>query len=253
MIYFVGAGSGDPELITLKGKRLLDCADVIIYAGSLVNPELLKDVKSGCLIYDSSGMTFEEVIEVMKNAEKNNKMTVRLHTGDCSIYGAVREQIDSLDRLEIKHEVVPGVSSFLAAAAALQKEYTLPNVSQTVIITRMEGRTAVPKEESIEELAKHRASMVLFLSVGMLKELVEKLKTSYPETTPVAVVYKASWQDQKIVTGNLKNITEKTESEGITKTALVMVGDFLDDNDNYELSRLYDKTFTHGFRKGISE
>lgn len=251
MVYFVGAGAGDPELLTIKGKRLIDNADVVIYAGSLVNPEVLKDVKKDCAVYDSAGMNLEEVLDVMKAAEAEGKTTVRVHTGDSSIYGAIREQLDALDKLNIEHEVVPGVSSFLAAAAAMQKEYTLPDVTQTVILTRMEGRTPVPERESIEELAKHRATMVLFLSVGMIDELVMKLKTSYPETTPVAVVYKASWTDQKIIYGTLSDIAAKVKEAGIKKTALVTVGDFL--GNEYELSKLYDKTFTHEYRQGISE
>lgn len=250
MIYFVGAGAGDPELLTIKGKRLIDQADVIIYAGSLVNPAVLQNVKPDCQIYDSSGMTLEEVLAVMQESEKAGKTTVRVHTGDASIYGAIREQLDALDAMGISHEVVPGVSSFLAVAAAMQKEYTLPNVSQTVILTRMEGRTPVPERERVEELAKHRATMIFFLSVGQIDELVKKLCTSYPATTPVAVVYKASWPDQKIVQGTLANISEKVKAAGITKTALVTVGDFL--GDSYALSKLYDKTFTHEFRKGIS-
>ncbi len=251
MVYFVGAGAGDPELLTIKGKRLIDNADVVIYAGSLVNPAVLSDVKPGCVIYDSAGMTLEEVLDVMRDAEAQGKTTVRVHTGDSSIYGAIREQLDALDRMEIEHEVVPGVSSFLAAAAAMQKEYTLPNVSQTVILTRMEGRTPVPERESIEQLAKHRATMIMFLSVGRIEELVRRLCTSYPKTTPVAVIYKASWPEQKIVTGTLSDIAQKVKEAGISKTALVTVGDFL--GDSYELSKLYDKTFTHEFRQGVSE
>lgn len=251
MVYFVGAGAGDPELLTIKGKRLIDNADVVIYAGSLVNPAVLSDVKPECVIYDSAGMTLEEVLNVMRDAEAQGKTTVRVHTGDSSIYGAIREQLDALDRLGIEHEVVPGVSSFLAAAAAMQKEYTLPNVSQTVILTRMEGATPVPERESIEQLAKHRATMIMFLSVGRIEELVRRLCTSYPKTTPVAVIYKASWPEQKIVTGTLSDIAQKVKEAGISKTALVTVGDFL--GDSYELSKLYDKTFTHEFRQGVSE
>lgn len=251
MVYFVGAGAGDPELLTIKGKRLIDNADVVIYAGSLVNPAVLSDVKPECVIYDSAGMTLEEVLNVMRDAEAQGKTTVRVHTGDSSIYGAIREQLDALDRLGIEHEVVPGVSSFLAAAAAMQKEYTLPNVSQTVILTRMEGATPVPERESIEQLAKHRATMIMFLSVGRIEELVRRLCTSYPKTTPVAVIYKASWPEQKIVMGTLSDIAQKVKEAGISKTALVTVGDFL--GDSYELSKLYDKTFTHEFRQGVSE
>ncbi len=250
MVYFVGAGAGDPELLTIKGKRLIDKADVIIYAGSLVNPAIFAEVKPDCKLYDSAGMHLEEVLSVMEEAEQKGLTTVRVHTGDASIYGAIREQLDALDRLGISHQVVPGVSSFLAAAAALEKEYTLPGVTQTVILTRMEGRTPVPSQESIASLAQHQATMVLFLSVNRIEELVRQLCTSYPATTPVAVVYKASWEDQKIVTGFLENIAQKVQAAGITKTALVLVGEFL--GDQYQLSKLYDKTFTHEFRKGIS-
>lgn len=220
----------------------------MIYAGSLVNPEVLAGRKPSSKVYDSAGMTLEEVLAVMKETEQAGGTTVRVHTGDASIYGAIREQLDALDKLEIAHEVVPGVSSFLAAAAAMQKEYTLPEVTQTVILTRMEGRTPVPERERIEELAKHRATMVIFLSVGRIAELAERLKTAYPETTPVAVVYKASWPDETIVTGTLADIAEKVQAAGITKTALVTIGDFL--GDSYALSKLYDKTFTHEYRQG---
>lgn len=219
MVYFVGAGAGDPELLTIKGKRLIDHADVLIYAGSLVNPEVLADRKPESVVYDSAGMTLEEVLAVMKQAEQAGKTTVRVHTGDASIYGAIREQLDALDRMGIAHEVVPGVSSFLAAAAALQKEYTLPDVSQTVILTRMAGRTPVPELEQIESLAAHQATMVIFLSVGQIAELVQQLSTSYPLQTPVAVVYKASWPDQKLVTGTLETIAEQVQAAGIQKTA----------------------------------
>ncbi len=248
MVYFVGAGAGDPELLTLKGKRLIDHADTLIYAGSLVNPEVLAGRKPSSKVYDSAGMTLEEVLAVMKETEQAGGTTVRVHTGDASIYGAIREQLDALDKLGIAHEVVPGVSSFLAAAAAMQKEYTLPEVTQTVILTRMEGRTPVPERERIGELAKHRATMVIFLSVGRIAELAERLKTAYPETTPVAVVYKASWPDETIVTGTLADIAEKVQAAGITKTALVTIGDFL--GDSYALSKLYDKAFTHEYRQG---
>lgn len=251
MVYFVGAGAGDPELLTIKGKRLIDSADVVIYAGSLVNPAVLSDVRPACQVYNSAGMTLEEVLSVMKEAEQKGKTTVRVHTGDASIYGAIREQLDALDRLGIPHEVVPGVSSFLAAAAALQKEYTLPGVSQTVILTRLEGRTPVPPRERVEELAKHGATMVFFLSANRVGELAERLCTAYPAETPAAVVYKVSWPEQQIVTGTLQNIAEKTAAAGIHRTALVLVGEFL--GDSYELSKLYDKTFTHGYRKGKAE
>lgn len=246
MIYFIGAGPGDPDLITVKGKRYIDEADIIIYAGSLVNKELLKSSKKGTEIYDSAGMTLEEVLDVMLKGTHAGKKIARVHTGDPSIFGAIREQLDELDKQHIEYEIIPGVSSFLAAAAALKKEYTLPGVTQTVILTRMEGRTEVPSEEKIEALAQHKATMIIFLSIGMLDELVDRLKSGYKENTPVAVVYKASWPEQKIVQGTLQDIAEKVKKEGIRKTALVVVGDFL--GDEYKLSKLYDKSFTHEFR-----
>ena len=248
MVHFVGAGPGDPELITVKGKRLLEEADVIIYAGSLVNPQLLSLAKPGAEIHNSAPMTLEEVLAVMERAEAEGKTTVRLHTGDPSVYGAHREQMDALDERGIGYDVTPGVSSFLAAAASLKKEYTLPDVSQTVILTRKAGRTAVPEREDLKSLAKHRATMVIFLSVGQLEEVAEDLAPSYGWDAPAAVVYKASWEDERIVRGTLADIAGRTREAGITKTALIAVGGFL--GDDYQLSRLYDKTFTHGFRRG---
>ncbi|HHW47632.1 MAG TPA: precorrin-4 C(11)-methyltransferase [Clostridiaceae bacterium] len=246
MVYFIGAGPGDPELITVKGKKHIEEADIVIYAGSLVNKELLKYCKPSAQIYNSAGMTLDEVLKIMVKGVKEGKKIARLHTGDPSIYGAVREQMDALDRHGIQYKVIPGVSSFLATAAALKKEYTLPGVTQTVILTRMEGRTEVPSEERIEALAAHKATMVIFLSIGMIDELVSRLKAGYEENTPVAVVYKASWPEQKIVRGTLADIAGKVRAEGIKKTALVVVGNFL--GDEYELSKLYDKSFSHEFR-----
>jgi len=246
MIYFIGAGPGDPELITVKGKRLLEEAEIIIYAGSLVNRKLLDYAKEGCSVHNSAEMDLEQVLEVMEQGEKQNKRIVRLHTGDPSIYGAIREQMDELDRRNIKYEVVPGVSSFCAAAAALKKEYTLPGITQTLILTRMEGRTPVPGQESIESLAAHNATMVIFLSVQQIEELVERLKKGYSEDTPAAVVYKASWPDQKIIRGTLKDIAGRVKAGSVRKTALVVVGGFL--GDDYELSKLYDKSFSHEYR-----
>ena len=250
MVYFIGAGPGDPELITVKGKRLIEESDVIIYAGSLVNPQVLAGAKPTAEIYNSAGMTLPEVIEVMKQAEAEGKQVARVHTGDPSIYGAHREQMVRLDELGIAYEVVPGVSSFLATAAVLKREYTLPEVSQTVILTRMEGRTAVPEREQIEALAAHQATMVIFLSVGEIGTLSKRLQAGgYPADTPAAVVYKASWEDQKIVQGTLTDIAEKVKEAGIRKTALVTVGRFL--GDTFELSKLYDAHFTTEFRKGV--
>lgn len=250
MVYFIGAGPGDPELLTIKGKKIIDSADVIIYAGSLVNKEVLKDIKSGAKVYNSATMHLEEVIEVMKEAEKKNLMTARVHTGDPAIFGAHREQMDALEREGIEFCVIPGVSSFVAAAAALKKEYTLPEVTQSIILTRMEGRTPMPEKESIEAFAKHQATMVIFLSANRIEELVEQLQTSYPVDTPIALVYKASWPEEKIIQGNLGNIAELVRKANITKTGLIVVGRFL--GDQYALSKLYDKHFSHEYREAKS-
>lgn len=248
MIHFVGAGSGAEDLITVRGQRLLMEADVIIYAGSLVNEGHLKIAKEGCRILNSASMTLEEVIEEMKAAEKEGKMTVRLHTGDPSIYGAHREQMDLLDRENIPYDVVPGVSSFCGAAAALKAEYTLPDVSQSVIITRMAGRTLVPPMEEISLLAKHQATMVIFLSTGMLEELTQRLLAGgYQEDTPAAIVYKATWPEEKVFRGTVGTIAKMAKENNITKTALILVGNFL--GDQYDRSKLYDPGFSHEFRE----
>lgn len=248
MISFIGAGPGDPELLTIKGKRLIDSADVIIYAGSLVNPAVLSGHKDGAKIYNSALMDLDEVIAVMKEAEDAGKKCVRVHTGDPAIYGAHREQMDRLDELGIDYEVIPGVSSFLATAAVLEKEYTLPGKSQTVILTRMEGRTPMPEGEKLTDLARHRASMVIFLSIGFMDEMVQQLEAGgYPPETPVAVVYKATWPDQRILRGTLSDIAQKVRDAGIKKTALTVVGDFL--GDEHDLSKLYDRHFTTEFRQ----
>lgn len=245
-VYFIGAGPGDPELMTLKGKSIIEKADIMIYAGSLVNKEVLQWRKEGSEIHNSASMTLDEVIEVMQKGLAEDKLIARVHTGDPSIYGAIREQIDRLDELNVESVVVPGVSSFVASAAALKKEFTLPSVTQTVICTRMEGRTPVPEMESLDKLASHQASMAIFLSVQMIEKVVEKLTVHYPKTTPVAVVQRASWEDQKIVMGTLETIADKVKEENITKTAQILVGDFL--GDKYELSKLYDSTFSHEYR-----
>lgn len=252
MVYFLGAGPGDPELITVKGKRLIEEADVIVYTGSLVNPALFSEIKKDAAVYNSASMTLKEVMEVIGQAVKDGKKAVRVHTGDPSLYGAVREQMEELNRLGIDYEVVPGVSSFLAAAASLGREYTLPGVSQTVILTRMEGRTPVPEKEQIEALAAHQATMVIFLSVGQIEELCSRLmEGGYGAGTPAAVVYKASWPEEKIVQGTLGDLAKRVKKAGIRKTALVTVGEFL--GDAFALSRLYDENFSHEYRVGKCE
>ncbi len=248
MVQFVGAGCGAADLITLRGKKLLEQADVIIYAGSLVNPELLQYAKKECAIYNSAYMTLDEVIAVMQKAEQEQKLTVRLHTGDPSLYGAIREQMDRLRALHIDFAVCPGVSSFCGAAAALQAEYTLPNVSQTVIITRMAGRTPVPEKESIAQLAAHGATMVIFLSTGLLNELSKELqKGGYSADTPAAIVYKASWPEERVLRCTVATLEQTAKENNITKTALITVGNFL--GNDYELSKLYDASFETEFRK----
>ena len=248
MVHIVGAGSGAPDLITLRGAKLLGEADVVIYAGSLVNPELLKMTKEGCEIHDSAKMTLDDVVEVVKKAEAEGKMTVRLHTGDPSIYGAIREQMDRFDELKIEYDVCPGVSSFCGAAAALKTEFPLPDVSQSVILTRMAGRTGVRGQESIASFAAHGATMVIFLSTGMLEQLsAELIKGGYAPETPAAIVYKATWPDQKVLRCTVATLAETAAKEGVTKTALTIVGGCL--GDDYSLSKLYDPTFTTEFRK----
>ena len=248
MIYFVGAGAGAPDLITVRGARLLGVADVLGYAGSLVNPALLDYKKPGCVVYDSARMTLEEVIAVMAPAARAGQTVVRLHTGDPCVYGAHREQMDALDRLGLEYEVCPGVSSFCGAAAALRAEYTLPNVSQTVILTRMEGRTPVPESERIEALAAHGATMVIFLSAGRLEKLSQRLLAGgYAPDTPAAIVYKATWPDERIVRTTVAGLAEAGARAGITKTALITVGGFL--GEEYGRSRLYDPSFATGFRE----
>lgn len=253
MVYFVGAGCGAKDLITVRGARLLSQADVIIYAGSLVNPELLEYAKPDCGIYNSASMTLEEVVSVLERAAQEEKTAVRLHTGDPSVYGAIREQMDCLRERGIPFSVVPGVSSFCGAAAALQAEYTLPGVSQSVIITRMAGRTPVPEGEELSGLASHGASMAVFLSAGMLDGLRDKLLAggAYSPQTPAAIVYKATWPEEKAVVGTIEDLPRMARENGIDKTALILVGGFL--GERYERSKLYDPSFSHGFRKADSD
>ena len=248
MVHFVGAGSGAVDLITVRGAKLLGEADVVIYAGSLVNPELLNYCKEGCEIHNSATMTLEEVIAVIKKAENAQKTTVRLHTGDSSIYGAVREQFDELIELGIEYDVCPGVSSFCGAAASLKTEYTLPDVSQTVIITRTAGRTPVPERQSIASLAAHQATMVLFLSTKLTEKLqAELLEGGYPGGTPVAVVYKATWPEEKIFRCTVDTLHKTVTENGLTKTSLIIVGNCM--GDQYLRSMLYHPTFTTEYRE----
>lgn len=246
-VFFVGAGPGDPELITLKGRRLLEEADIIIYAGSLVNPEVLGFARKDAEIFDSASMNLEEIISVIEKGTDQGKKVVRLHTGDPGIYGAIQEQMNLLEQKKISYEVIPGVSSFSAAAAALKREFTQPGITQSIIITRIEGRTPVPPKEDLSLLSKHRGSMCIFLSVQKMEDVVSRLLEGYTPETPVAVVYKASWPQEKIILGNLSDIAQKVKEEGIEKTAMILVGDFI--SGSGEPSMLYDSGFTHGFRE----
>ncbi|PKM52062.1 MAG: precorrin-4 C(11)-methyltransferase [Firmicutes bacterium HGW-Firmicutes-7] len=248
MIKFVGAGPGDPELITVKGMKALQEADCVIYAGSLVNEKLLQYCKKEVFIHNSAEMNLDQVIEVMVEMEAQGKTTIRLHTGDPSIYGAIREQMDRLKVQNISYDVIPGVSSFLGAAASIKQEFTLPGVSQTIIITRLPGRTGKSEGGSLEELAKHQASMAIFLSVQAIEDVVATLGKSYSEDTPIAVIYKATWEDEKIVQGTLKDIAKKVKDAGITRFAQILIGNFM--ADKYELSKLYDANFSHMYREG---
>ena len=248
MIHFVGAGCGAADLITLRGKALLERADVIIYAGSLVNPALLEYKKESCRVYDSARMTLEEVLAVMYEAEAAGRDTVRLHTGDPCLYGAIREQMDELDRRGIAYDYCPGVSAFSGAAAALKMEYTLPGISQSVVITRMAGRTPVPERESVRSFAAHGATMVLFLSAGLLeKTQAELLAGGYGEGTPAAIVYKASWPDEKTCLCTVGTLAQCAQENGISRIALIVVGDAVKQS-GYARSKLYDPAFSTEYR-----
>lgn len=251
-VVFIGAGPGDPELITVKGKKWLEKADVVIYAGSLLNPEILKYCKPSVKLHDSAKMSLPEVLKVMVEGVKSGKLVARVHDGDPSFYGAIQEQMDGLDKEKIEYFRIPGVSCLQGGAASLNRELTLPKISQTIIITRPEGRTPVPKSESIQALAVHQATMVIFLGTPHIARVVEELKKGgYPENTPVSVVYKATWPEQKIVLGTLSDIVAKVKAAGITETALIYVGRVFNPSE-YDLSKLYDPAFTTGFRKGVS-
>jgi len=247
-VYFVGCGPGDPDLITVKAKKLIQKADVVVYSGSLIPTPILNFCKKAKL-HDASKLVREEIFKILKEYAMQNKIVVRLHDGDPSIYGAIKEQIDNLQPEGIDCEVIPGVTSFLASAAALGIQLTLPGVTQTMIITRAESRTKVPKEERISELAKHKATMIFYLSVHLLSKIVkEAIEGGYVSSTPVAVVFRASWNDQKIISGTLGDITKKVRDAKITRTAIIIIGDVIKPK-SYEYSKLYDKTFSHGFRK----
>ena len=247
-VYFVGCGPGDPELITIKAKKLIQKADVLVYSGSLIPSEIVKLCKKGKK-HDAAKLVREEIFDLLLKNAKKGKIVVRLHDGDPSIYGAIKEQIDNLNKEGIESTIVPGVTSFLASAAALGTQLTLPGVTQTIIVTRAEKRTKVPKRERISELAKHKATMIFYLSVHLLPDIVKQtIAGGYKKSTPVAVVYRASWDDEKILTGTLKDITKKVWNEKITRTAIVIIGDVVKPT-SYEYSRLYDKKFSHGYRK----
>jgi len=248
-VIFIGGGPGDPELLTIKAYNIIKKADVIIYAGSLVNREILKSAKDDCIIKNSASMNLDEILDLMEESVKKGNLVARVHTGDPSIYGAIGEQMEGLKHRKISFEIIPGVSSFFAAAAALETELTLPEVSQTVIITRPEGRTPKPSAEAISKLAEHQATMCIFLGVQMIEKVVSELLTHYKSTTPVAVVQKASWPDEKILRGTLNNISDKVKTSGITKTAMIIVGDVLNTKE-ITPSKLYDRSFTHEYRKG---
>lgn len=247
-VHFVGCGPGDPDLITIKAKKILQRADIVVYSGSLIPPEILKMCRKARL-HDASGMVREQILDILAGGARDKKRVVRLHDGDPTIYGAIREQTDELAKMDIDSVIVPGVTSFLAAAAALGAQLTLPGVTQTIILTRVESRTRVPKKERLSELAGHNATMIFYLSVHLLDKIVRNcVAGGYPKDTPAATVYRASWDDQKIIRGTLSDITKKTRAAKITRTAIVIVGRALDP-ESYEHSRLYDKTFSHGYRK----
>jgi len=248
-VFFIGAGPGDPELLTLKGKSIIERADVLIYAGSLVNPQVLNYKKKEATVYNSASMNLKEIVALISKEVKKGKTVARIHTGDPAIYGAIQEQISFLEKRNISYEVIPGVSSVFAAAAALKKELTVPERSQTVILTRISGRTKVPSRESIDKLAQSHATMAIFLSVAHIEEVVEQLLIAYPPDTPVAVVHKASWPDEKVVRGTLRNIAGKVHKAAIKRQALILVGSALGDTAGELRSKLYHEGFAHGYRR----
>lgn len=246
-VYFIGAGPGDPELLTLKAKRVLEEVDIVVYAGSLVSREVLKFVKKGAVLHDSSTVELKDILRIFSEARREGKSVARLQSGDLSIYSALQEQLDWCEREGIDTEVIPGISSFQAASASLKQELTLPGVSQTIILTRMSGRTEVPLSEDLEILAKPKATMAIFLSVHEIENVVKKLKSAYGEETPVAVIEKASWPEERKIDGTLRDIVEKVREAGVKRQALIIVGEVL--RKSYRKSKLYDGAFEHGFRR----
>jgi precorrin-4/cobalt-precorrin-4 C11-methyltransferase len=247
-VFFVGCGPGDPDLITIKAKKLIQKADVVVYSGSLIPQRVLKLCKKGKL-HNAAKLVREEILEILSKNAKKDKIVVRLHDGDPTIYGAIKEQIDNLEKIGVKSVVIPGVTSFLASSAALGTQLTLPGITQTIIVTRAEKRTKVPKREKISELAKHKATMVFYLSVHLLQDVVKQaIAGGYKKSTPVAVVYRASWDDEKIIVGTLESIAKKVLKEKISRTAIIIIGEVIKPK-SYEYSKLYDKTFSHGYRK----
>lgn len=246
-VYFIGAGPGDPELLTLKAVNIIKKADLIIYAGSLVNKDILKFTKKNAKILNSASLTLPEILKSIVSAVKKRKIVARIHSGDPAIYSSLQEHIEYLEKKKIEYEIIPGVSSFLAASARIKRELTIPEVSQTVIITRFSGRTKVPKNEDLGKLAKHKATLIIFLSIEYIEKIVNKLERSYKKNTPVVVVYKATWDDEKIIRGDLNNIAKKVREENIRSTALLIIGDVL--KAKVKKSKLYDKNFSHGYRK----
>jgi precorrin-4/cobalt-precorrin-4 C11-methyltransferase len=249
-VYFVGSGPGDPELITIKAKKLLEIADIIIYSGSLLNPEILDSAKRDASLYDAARLDRNKIYEILRDSTKNGKLAIRFHDGDPGIFSTIREQIDKLERDEINCEVIPGITSLLGAAASMNLELTLPGVTQTIIITRAEFRTPVPDREKISELSKHGATMAFYLSVHLLDRVIEELLKGgiYNNETPVAIVYKATWKEEKIIKGTIGTISKKVKEERIVKTALIIVGEVISPKE-YEFSKVYDSQFTHGFRR----
>ena len=249
-VYFVGSGPGDPELITIKAKKLLEIADIIIYSGSLLNPEILDSAKRDASLYDAAKLDRNKIYEILRDSTKNGKLAIRFHDGDPGIFSTIREQIDKLERDEINCEVIPGITSLLGAAASMNLELTLPGVTQTIIITRAEFRTPVPDREKISELSKHGATMAFYLSVHLLDRVIEELLKGgiYNNETPVAIVYKATWKEEKIIKGTIGTISKKVKEERIVKTALIIVGEVISPKE-YEFSKVYDSQFTHGFRR----